>query len=231
MGNDDGRAPHKAAPVSALRLIGPTVEDDIRRAILTYGKEAVKTAVKKLTASKRGRPPEADWITLRPMVEEDAVLWLDGEDPFIRRTNYAMAKAIADQGAIHNHPATMERIERKLAKKPYDRRHHTITVAVSIARQSRPFSQYLNALKALMQIDKSAVWPMLHETALKNISDYEQKVGSAPDPLFTIEELETAIRNALMAYVVPKARTGLFGGTSQPSALGLLGGSISPDSE
>ena len=36
-------------------LVGPTVDDDIRRIIARYGTEAVKQAVKRVTKPKRGR--------------------------------------------------------------------------------------------------------------------------------------------------------------------------------
>src|SRR3546814_15104128 len=43
-----------------MDLIGPTVDDDTRRAIARYGADAVKVAVKNATKAKRGRKKEPD---------------------------------------------------------------------------------------------------------------------------------------------------------------------------
>lgn len=98
-------------------LVGPTVDDDIRRIIARYGTEAVKQAVKRVTKPKRGRKPEKDWPELREVIESDARDWLAGGDPFSSRSNYSIAKDFADKNPGHSHPATMKRIERKLVQK------------------------------------------------------------------------------------------------------------------
>src|SRR3546814_19179799 len=72
-----------------MDLIGPTVADDIRRAIARCGADAVKVAVKNATKAKRGRKKEADWPELRELMEADASEGLAGKDPFDPRSRSA----------------------------------------------------------------------------------------------------------------------------------------------
>src|SRR5688572_6697707 len=65
-----------------MDLVGPTVEDDIRRAIGRYGGEAVKAAALKLTKRKRGNPGINPLPDLWCFFQRDADEWLAGGDPF-----------------------------------------------------------------------------------------------------------------------------------------------------
>ena len=127
-------------------LVGPTVDDDIRRIVTRYGAEAVKEAVKRETKAKRGRKPERDWPELREVIEADARDWLAGGDPFSSRSNYSIAKDFADRSPGHSHPATMKRIERKLVK---SRVWMTLVVAKNISREGYPYAEHIRALDAL----------------------------------------------------------------------------------
>src|SRR3546814_4577745 len=48
-----------------MDIIGPTVDDDIRRAIARYGADDVKEAVKNATKAKGGGKKEPAWTELR----------------------------------------------------------------------------------------------------------------------------------------------------------------------
>jgi len=84
-----------------LDLVGPTVDEDIRRAIARYGKDAVQKAIKRRPGAKPGRPSENDWAELDEDLKQDARLWLDGHDPFAERSSYSIAKRFAKKHPGH----------------------------------------------------------------------------------------------------------------------------------
>lgn len=192
-------------------LVGPTIDDDIRRIIARYGTEAVKQAVKRVTKPKRGRKPEKDWPELREVIESDARDWLAGGDPFSSRSNYSIAKDFADKNPGHSHPATMKRIERKLVQK---RVWMTLVTAENFSREGYPYAVHIRALEALSEADSHPVWASIRDRAKSDVADYEAKKGEAPPAHMSMKEVEEAARNALLtlnALSQPKKSGGLFG--------------------
>lgn len=210
-------------------LVGPTVDDDIRRAIQRYGAAAVKGAVKEATKAKRGRPREPDWPELREIIRADALNWLNGGDPFAARSNYAIAKEFAERNPGHSVVSTHKRIERKLSRGPYDRKWFTFMMAENLSREHFPFAGHLRAIEAAANLPdpKTAeIWQWRLDRARSTIADYEAREGSAPDPSMSITEIEEAVqRGGLAALVAPPKRGGLFGLASpgQASSSGALG--------
>jgi hypothetical protein len=189
-----------------LELVGPTVDDDIRRAITRYGKDAVKEAVKRQTTSKRGRKPEKDWPELREAIEADARDWLEGGDPFATRSNYSMAKDFADRNPGHSYPATMQRIERKLAK---NRAWMTFATAMNLSRDDYPHAAHIRALEALA--GAHPIWTDLLENAKSEIADYEARNGEPPPAHLSMKDIKDAAINALNSPFKPNALGGLLG--------------------
>jgi hypothetical protein len=191
-----------------LELVGPTVDDDIRRAITRYGKDAVKEAVKRQTTSKRGRKPEKDWPELREQIDADARDWLQGGDPFATRSNYSMAKDFADRNPGHSYPATMQRIERKLAK---SRAWVTFATAMNLSRDDYPHAAHIRALEALSQTDVHPVWADLLENAKSELADYEARNGEPPPAHLSMKDIKDASLNALNSPLKPNSLGGLLG--------------------
>ena len=192
-----------------MDLVGPTVDDDIRRAISRYGADAVKEAVKIQTKPRRGRKPEKDWPELNEILKADARDWLAGGDPFSTRSNYAIAKKFADNNPGHSHPATMKRIERKLVQK---RVWMTLAFAERFSREGYPHGVYIRAVEALTAVDPA--WTFFRDNAKSNIVDYEAKKGEPPPAELSITEIEAATRNELLTLGTlnpPKKSLGLFG--------------------
>lgn len=192
-----------------MDLVGPTVDDDIRRAIIRYGADAVKEAVKSQTKPRRGRKPEKDWPELNEILKADAIDWLSGGDPFSTRSNYSIAKKFADNNPGHSHPATMKRIERKLVQK---RVWMTLSFAERFSRDGYPHAVYIRAVEALTAVEPA--WTFFRDRAKSNIADYEAKKGVPPPAELSINEIEEAARNALTplsAFNPPKKSLGLFG--------------------
>lgn len=195
-------------------LVGPTVDDDIRRAITRYGADAVKEAIKRQAKPKRGRKPEKDWLELREVIEADARAWLAGGDPLSSRSNYSIAKDFADKNPGHSHPATMKRIERKLVQK---RAWMTFVTAENFSRAGYPHAVYIRALEELSKVDSHPVWASILDGARSKIADYEAKMGEPPPAELSMDEVESAGRNALLTLsgmVTPKKPRGLFGLTA-----------------
>ena len=195
-------------------LVGPTAEDDIRRAIVRYGADAVKAAVRRLTKPKRGRKPEKDWPELREVINADARDWLAGRDPVAARSNYSVAKDFADKMPGHSAVSTHKRIERKLTKKPYDRRWFMLVTAENLSRDGVPHAQHIRALEALAQLSQDAggqAWKLSLELAKSAISDYQTKKGAPPPAELSMKEIQDAARNPLLAFPQPSHRGGLFG--------------------
>jgi hypothetical protein len=195
---------------SKFDLVGPTVDDDIRRAISRYGVQAVKDAVKRQTKAKRGRKAEKDWPEIDKVLKEDARKWLDGGDPFADRSNYSIAQAYANQNPGHSHAATHRRIMNKLAEK---REIFTLINAYVISQNEYPYSAHLRTLRALIAFDGTGShWEKSLELAEGSIADYTAKHGP-PSDILTMKEVEHGAKNSLTDM--------LLKGSSKPQ--GLLG--------
>ena len=202
-------------------LVGPTVDDDIRRTITRYGALAVKDAVKLQTKAKRGRKPVADWHELRSVMDADAADWLAGGDPFKSRSNYSIAKEFADRNPGHNHPATMKRIGRKLKK----RELFALMTAEQTSREGHPFEVHLRTLAALGKVHGHPLWQSELERAKSDIADYEAKTGTPPPAHLSMKEVAETAQNALLqlnALAVPAKPgkgLGLFSHYLKPSGV------------
>ncbi len=213
-----------AGLVPKMDLVGPTVADDIQRAIWRYGADEVKAAVKEATKAKRGRKREPDWSELRDVITADARLWLSGEDPFSARSNYAIAKEFAERNPGHSPISTHKRIERKLSRGPYDRRWFVLVTAQNLSRNDFPYPLHLQAIEALAELTKETdpeIWRTSLDRKRAIVADYEAREGSPPSPEMTFEEVEDAVqKGALNALAAPVRPGGIFG--RGPSKRGLL---------
>ena len=208
-----------------LDLVGPTVDDDIQRAIVRYGEEAVKAAVKNATKPKRGRKAEPDWPELRAVFHADALVFLSGGDPFKTRSIYSIAKDFAERNPGQSPISTHKRIERKLTKGPYERRWWTLVTAESISRTGFPFAVYLRALEALSELppeSKPELWAYSLDRAKTAIADYEEREGNPPPANMSFRAVEFHnSRRSLEALAKPKTG-GLFGLSKPATSLGGL---------
>ena len=188
-------------------LVGPTIDDDVRRLIGRYGAQSVKEAATRLTKAKRGRKALRDWAELMPMIDADARDWLTGTDPFAARSNYAMAKIYADENPGHDHASTMQRIERKLRQKRYGRRWYVFVRAMELSGNGYPYAAHIRALEALSEHDPHPVWPKALNRFRADIADYIAKWGTPPDEL-SVRQVE---EGALRALPTEKGLSGLMG--------------------
>lgn len=194
-------------------LIGPTVDDDIRRIISRYGASAVADALKRQLTPPRGRKPEEDWPELRSVIDADAEDWLSGLDPFSSRSNYSIAKDFADRNPGHSHPGTMKRILRKLAQR---RIWMALATAQHISYEKYSHTAHVRALTALCELDSHPAWVKIRDQANLRIAEYEAKLGTPPLPHMSMKEVEDASRNTPLALSAQKA----------PQFSGLLGGRL-----
>ena len=210
MTGNQSKEPGELHPKNALAgalapkmdLVGPTVEDDIRRAILRYGAEAVKGAVKEATKAKIGRPREPDWPELKDVIHADAVEWLNGGDPFTARSNYSIAKEFAERRPGHSIVSTHKRIERKLSRGPYDRRWYVLVTAENISRDGFPYTAHLRALEAVVSLPAMSPWRSILERARSTISDFEAREGRPPDPSMSLKQIEEVVRKGGFAALI-----------------------------
>lgn len=172
-----------------------TVDAEVSRLISRFGVAAVRDSVKRLGKRKAGRKPEQDWPEIAEFLREDARLWLDGGDPFIKRSNYAIAKAVIKRKPGHDPVSSHTRIMRKLS----DRRQRiTLITAWEIAKAEYPFADCIRALDALCATTDRAMWQRLRELAQGYLDRYSEKFGP-PDSAMTMDEIEAAGRNALLS--------------------------------
>ena len=198
----------------SMDLVGPTVDDDIRRAIARYGPEAVKEAVMRQTKPKRGRKPEKDWPELHDVLRADAKSWLEGSDPFASRSNYSIAKDFADRNPGHNYAATMQRIERKLRS---DRIWMTIATAHGVIWDGYPHAAHIRTLEAMEKLSAHPHWPKVLNRARRDIADYEAKYGCSPAQELSMKEIEDAVIRRVLplnAMAEPTRLGGIFGSLS-----------------
>lgn len=203
-------------PLPAWDLVGPTANDDIRRAIGRYGAEAVKKAVKEATKAKRGRKPEPDWPELLEVMKADAREWLAGNDPFTARTNYAIAKDYAERNPGQSAASTHQRIEGKLSRKPYGRRWYVLVLAENLSRDNGPHEAHLRTLEALSGLPESErpdLWKFSLDRARATLADYEAREGHPPPAKMTFREVEEAVQKGSLVGLLaaPPKMGGLFG--------------------
>ena len=196
-------------------LVGPTIDDDIRRLIGRYGAQTVKEAATRLTKAKRGRKKIPDLAELADVLVEDARAWLVGRDPFAERTGYAIAKAYADTHPGHDHASTMQRIERKLRHKKHGRRWNVLARAMKLSRDGYPYGSHLRALDELSRFDGHSVWRTIADRLRANVADYSAKWGEPADEL-TVKQIEEGAREALSSTTT---LSGLLGRTLEGYSL------------
>lgn len=176
-------------------IVGPAVDDDVRRLISRYGLTAVREAVKHQTKSKRGVKAKPDWRDLEPLLKQDAASWLEGGNPFKERGNRTIAKEIAAHRPGQSSDATFDRIRKKLIK---DRRYYTLVHAAWMSEDNYPYAAHLEALQALVECGRHTAWKTRLLSAQSALADYSAKYGSPPANL-TMREVETAAGKALEA--------------------------------
>jgi hypothetical protein len=177
-------------------LVGPTVEDDLRRLVTRYGAAAVKEATKRVIRAKRGPKTIPDWRELEDVIEADARLWLAGDDPMKQQTNYAIAKKFAERNPGQSAVSTHQRVERKLGQKPFGRFYHIMVKAEALSRSDFTWSHNVRALEALASLQTHRVWDGLLRSACNDISDYTAKWGP-PAPDLTMSQVEEGARLSL----------------------------------
>lgn len=169
-----------------LDISGPTVDDDIRRLIGRHGAERIQGAIKRLTARKRGRPPEGDWSELGDILHEDARLWLEGGDPFKARSNRSIAGRFAEKHSGHSYDATRDRIMRKLRER---RRYYTLVEAERLSETEYPYAENLRAIAGLRETGaRRDLWERLARFREGSLADYISKFGEPPASM-TMQEL------------------------------------------
>jgi hypothetical protein len=198
-------------------LIGPTVDDDIRRAISRYGADAIKNSVKRLTKAKPGRKPERDWPEITDILVEDARKLLSGGNPFSERTNYAIARDHARKGPAHYVASTHRRMMKKLAEK---RVKFTYLHAEIIAEEEFGVVDYAIFLKRMMEVVPE--WERYCREKLgdvvRAISEYASKFDENPKDL-TLAEVEAKAKQPILGAALSDPTLPALG-----SLFGLSGG-------
>lgn len=220
-----------------MDFVGPTVDDDIRRAIWRYGAESVRLAVKEATKPKRGRKPEEDWPELREIFQADAREWLAGGDPFERRSNYSIAKELSKINPGHDPVSTHKRIERKLSKKRGDRKWWTLVFAEIFGLKESPYSAYLRTLEALVKLteaDSSATWQGKYKRACAVVKEYTMREGQEPSAEMTFQQVDKAVQEMTRSvFLTSPNPTGVLGarlGFSSPLG-SILKDALDPEME
>ena len=174
---------------SRFDLVGPNIEDDVRRLLARYGSTAVTDTVRRLTKAKRGRRALKGWEYLMPWIEDDARQWLNGDDSFEVCRTYNIAKEYAEQSPEHERILTIERVERKLRAKRYGHRWFVLLRAMELSRDDYSYTQHIRALEALGTLESSAVWRSNADRLRANVTDYIAKWGQPASDL-TVKQIE-----------------------------------------
>jgi len=172
--------------------IGPTVFDDIDRAIQRYGLEAVKHAVKTRAKRKIGRTQDNDWPIIYPNLSEDAKIWLEGRDPTKVKSNYSIAKLISEAHPGQSVVATHKKIARKLKKW---RKILYLGEAVSLSLDF-PYPLHIKALRELTEHGlASEIYKKMADEAEKALADYTS-MREPPPQDWTIVQVRAAANEA-----------------------------------
>ena len=191
-----------------------TLDDEMRHLVTRHGAAAVKKAAIRLTKKRKGRPAEKDWQELKDVLQQDAMDWLDGRDPFKERSNYSVAKDFTYKNPGHNHASTQRRIMKKLSAK----RHIMFLLhAYMISEESRPFGDYFRTVDAIALVD--ARWGQSINNATDRnrglLQRYRERFGE-PDSFLSIAEIDQRMKEAdkqalASATKFPHTLSGMFG--------------------
>ena len=192
------------SPISkGFDLVGPTADDDMRRLIRRYGEDAARTALKRQTARRLGRPHEKDWQLIADIVRQDALAWLNGCDPFKARTSASIARDLAHRHQGQSYDSTVKRIKHKLAR---SRRYVTFSEAAMLAHRDFPYPDYMRAVEALIANGKHLdLWEMQRARALDSVAEFTIKYG-APSPAASMKQIEIEVAQPLPARPTPERR-------------------------
>lgn len=186
-------------PLPVLDLTGPSVDDDVRRAIHRYGAPAVKDSIQRLARKKPGPHKDIDWRILEKFLKEDARHWLEGGDPFQRGADHSVAKWFEK-----NHPgenvqagSVYKRIYRKLRK---HRRQYVLVEAFWLSEANYSYLRHLNTLRELSSSSNiDAIWRGALYNAESIVRDYRIKLRREPPTKMTMREVEEAAAKAIIA--------------------------------
>lgn len=194
MSNPSDVPPGLKAYTGALTMVGPTVEDDLQRAIARYGVDEVKKALKALTRQRAGRKKITDHEELRPIFERDARIWLEGGNPFAEQSDYAIARDKALLLTGHRRAAAIDRVERKLGAECFGREWFTFVAALQISYSEFSYTHYLESLAALAEIDPDWIWSVRLQDAAQLVTRYEASIGARLPDSHTMKQVDDETR-------------------------------------
>jgi hypothetical protein len=154
-------------------------------------------------------------VELSEVTHADAIRWLEGGDPIKERSNYKVAKELAQKVAPQNAEATFQRLKRKLAEKPYDRTWHMLVTAERLSASARPFHQHLRVLEKLaMRHPDQKAWSLGLSNALFALECFRANHGKPPSNETTMDEVRKRAwpSSSIYAEAVTAATSG-----NQPS--------------
>jgi hypothetical protein len=160
---------------------------ELRSLITRYGLDPVMEALKRLTKSKRGPKTIKDWPVIIPIIDQDARVWLSGENPVSEISNYAIAKEFAEQRPGYREAATRRRIEKKLSQ---SRELMKLIRAMEIGSSEYPHAAYIRTLRALCEKYNHRSWRMALDSAEASISKYEARWGQRPSDQLSMDQIE-----------------------------------------
>jgi hypothetical protein len=167
-------------------LLSPTLDDEVRRLVFSFGITAVRDAVKRRAKKKIGRPSEKDWPNLRKYIQEDATDWLEGKDPFLLRSNYSISNEYSEIFPGHNRQSTHRRIMQKLSSR---RELLMLMEAENISEKQYSYILHIRVLKRLSEFSQFPSYRTYLDQALVLISEYTAKFGQLSDSL-TMEQVK-----------------------------------------
>ncbi|MEO6152122.1 MAG: hypothetical protein ABIT09_07075 [Croceibacterium sp.] len=187
-------------------LVGPTLDDDVRRLIGRYGGAEVKLAVKRQTAGKRGRVPVSDWPELLDVLREDARNWLEGGPLLRARSNRSIALGFAADVEEHNREAIYARLMRKLRER---RHYYALVDAEHISYSEYPHGENLRTIRALRDYGiMRDRWFQLLGHRESSLMDYKRKLGEPPKTM-TMQDLVIAASTPILAKPALSAENAL----------------------
>lgn len=176
-------------------LIGPAIDDDLRRLLRRYGMDELLQAIKRQTKQMPGRKCDNDQVALKAALEEDASIWLGGGDPRQHRSDYSIAKEYASK---LNRYSLESSAHRRLMKKLKARRHEwMLELAVGLSRSGHSHEVHIGVLEAVIQVSRNAWWSKVLENVTAIISEYEAKFGVAPPADLDFLEVTAAANRPL----------------------------------
>jgi len=164
-------------PLLAPLMPPPSLDAEIKRLIGLHGKEAFQDAAARVAKTRvRDKQLNADFRALRPYIEEEARLFLDGNT---RTAHPKIAASVADGNPGHSREADIRRILRRLASPEW--KFRVMLMAYHLGETEYSIAAFIKVCRAAQNVPEMAKLAKLSlENMRSDANRLSHRIGEIP---------------------------------------------------